>query len=593
MKTKLNFICACLSMIVVMAGCGGGGGGGGTSPTVSPETIITPTLMAIEVARTNPSIAKGYTQKFIATGIYSDETKQDLTTSVYWSSSQNDVAVISNAAGMHGIATALNAGSTTVIATYGSVSGKTTLTVTAAVLESISITPTNASIALGSTNQFTATGIFSDTTTQDLTAFATWSSSASGTATISNASGTNGLATSVAAGAATITATDPSTGIYGTTVLTVTPATLVSISISSTNLSIAKGLTHQLSATGTYTDSTTQNLTTSVTWSSSASGTATVSNASDSNGLAASVAVGTTTVTATDPASGIYGTAILTVTDAELVSMNVAPATPTIGLTQTEQFTATGTYTDSTTQDLTASVTWSSSASGYATISNAAGSNGLATAVALGTTTITATHPASGIAATTSLTVVMRVVSSYSLSPANPSVALDETLLCKVTATYSDGTTADLNQSSVTWSSSNVSIATVADYSGNTYQELVTPRAVGTTTITAVTSDNVTLTTTLTVYSRTLLSIAVTPSNPTTTSGSLPLQMTATGAYSDGRTKDITSQATWSTSEAYGLASSSGSVSLASGWFYFWPVHFSVYARSGSITGSTYITINR
>jgi len=303
--------------------------------------------------------------------------------------------------------------------------------------------------------------------------------------------------------------------------------------------------------------------------------------------------VGATTITAIDPTSEIYATTELTVTAATLVSMNVTPATPTIGLTQTKQFTATGTYTDSTTQDLTAAVTWSSSQTGYATISNAAGSNGLATAVAVGTTTITATHPASGIAATTALTVVTRVVSSYSLTPANPSIALDETLLCKITATYSDGTTADLNQASVTWSSSNVSVATVANYTGNTYQELVTPKAVGTTTIKAVTNDSVTLTTTLTVYSRTLVSIALTPSNPTTTSSSLPLQMTATGTYSDGRTKDITSQATWSTSQLYGLVSSSGSVSLASGWIYFWPVNFHVYARSGSITGSTYITINR
>jgi len=328
-----------------------------------------------------------------------------------------------------------------------------------------------------------------------------------------------------------------------------------------------------------------------VTWSSSATGTATISNASGSNGLATSVAVGATSITATDPTSGIYETTVLNVTAATLVSMNITPTTPTIGLTQTKQFTATGTYTDSTTQDLTASVTWSSSLTGYATISNAADSNGLATSVAVGTTTITATDPASGITAMTTLTVVTRVFSSYSLTPASPSIALDETLLCKVTATYSDGTTADLNHASVTWSSSNVNVATVANYSGDVYQELVTPKAVGTTTITAVTNDNVTLTTTLTVYSRTLVSIAVTPSNPTITSRNLPLQMTATGIYSDGRTKDITSVVTWSTSQPYGLVSSSGSVSLASGWIYFWPVKFYVYAKSGSITGSTYLTI--
>jgi hypothetical protein len=53
--------------------------------------------------------------------------------------------------------------------------------------------------------------------------------------------------------------------------------------------------------------------------------------------------------------------------------------------------TATGTFSDGTTQDLTMDVTWSSGTPGVATISNVAGSEGLATSVAIGTTTITAT----------------------------------------------------------------------------------------------------------------------------------------------------------------------------------------------------------
>ncbi|MEN6475579.1 MAG: Ig-like domain-containing protein, partial [Syntrophaceae bacterium] len=288
-------------MILFLAGCGGGGGGGGTSSTVAQESTTTPTLTSIEVTQTNPSIALGYDQKFIATGIYLDNTKQDITTSVYWSSSQSDIATISNAAGTNGIATARNTGSTIITATFENITGTTTLTVTPAVLESISIIPTNSNIALGTTKQLAATGTFSDTTTQNLTAFVTWSSSATGTATISNASGSNGLATSVAVGATSITATDPTSGIYGTTVLNVTAATLASIDITPTNPSIANGLTEQFTATGIYTDRTTQDLTAFVTWSSSATGTATISNASGSNGLATSVAVGATTITATDP----------------------------------------------------------------------------------------------------------------------------------------------------------------------------------------------------------------------------------------------------------------------------------------------------
>src|SRR5207249_12326751 len=82
------------------------------------------------------------------------------------------------------------------------------LTVTAAILSTITVTPTAPSVANGTTRQFTATGTYSDFTTQDLTTQVTWSSSSPAVATISNAGGTQGLATSVAAGGPiTITAT--------------------------------------------------------------------------------------------------------------------------------------------------------------------------------------------------------------------------------------------------------------------------------------------------------------------------------------------------------------------------------------------------
>jgi hypothetical protein len=73
-----------------------------------------------------------------------------------------------------------------------------------------------------------------------------------------------------------------------------------------------------------------------------------------------------------------------------LVSIAVTPAGPIISKGGTQQFTALGTYSDSTTQDLTASAIWSSAAITVATISNSAGSNGNATSISEGTTVITA-----------------------------------------------------------------------------------------------------------------------------------------------------------------------------------------------------------
>ena len=157
-------------------------------------------------------------------------------------------------------------------------------------LNSIAVTPTAPSIALGQTQQFTATGNYT-AGTANITGTANWTSSNPGVATI----GLNtGLATSVAAGTTTITATSGT--ISGNTTLTVTAAQVVSIVVTPANPSIAAGLTKQFSANGTYTNATTANITTTANWTSSNPGVATIGL---NTGLATGLAVGTTNITAT------------------------------------------------------------------------------------------------------------------------------------------------------------------------------------------------------------------------------------------------------------------------------------------------------
>jgi hypothetical protein len=87
---------------------------------------------------------------------------------------------------------------------------------TTATLVSIAVTPSPASVPLGTTLQLTATGSYSDGTKQNLTSSASWSSSSSGTASVNNA----GLTTGVSIGSATVTATLNS--IAGSTSVSVT-----------------------------------------------------------------------------------------------------------------------------------------------------------------------------------------------------------------------------------------------------------------------------------------------------------------------------------------------------------------------------------
>ena len=257
-----------------------------------------------------------------------------------------------------------------------------------AALASIALSPASPSVAEGLTQQFTATGTYTDRSFADVTNQVTWASGTTSVATISNTSGSQGLASTLATGTTAITAalsgiTSPSD------TLTVTAPLLTSIAVSPLSPSVAKGLTEQFTATGTYTDNTTADLTTQVTWASSTTSVATISNTTGSQGLASTLATGTTAITAA--LSGITSPSdTLTVTAAALVSIAVAPLNPSVAKGLTEQFTATGTYTDGSNANLTTQVDWVSGTTSVATISNTTGSQGLASTLATGTTAITA-----------------------------------------------------------------------------------------------------------------------------------------------------------------------------------------------------------
>jgi hypothetical protein len=477
----------------------------------SATVAVTPaTLQSLAITPVQPSIARGTKQQFTATGTYSDNSVQDLTASVSWTSSNPGAAAIGNTAGTKGLASAVSPGVSTISATSGGVSATTTLTVTPATLTGLAVTPVNPSIPAGLTRQFAVTGTYSDNSTQDLTATATWSSSNTSIVRLTDPVAAKGSFSAVAVGTATITAASGS--LSSSTTVTVTPATLTALAITPANPSIARGTSRQFTATGTYSDNSTQNLTGSVAWSSSNTGVATISNASGTKGLAASVATGSTVITAAIGA--VSATTSLTVTPATLTSLAVTPANPSIARGTTRQFTATGTYSDGSTQNLTDTVTWSSSSTGAATISNAVGSKGLATSVAAGSTVITAAS--GGVSATTSLTVTPATLTAIAVTPANPSVATGATAQFTATGTYSDGSTQNIT-ASVTWSVANGALASVSNASGS--KGLATGIAGGATTV-AATLSGVSGSTGITVLA------------PTT--GSIALAWDAATTYSDG-----------------------------------------------------------
>lgn len=356
-------------------------------------------LLSIEVTPTNPSILVNTTQKFMATGRFEGDVTQDLTLDVAWTSSDTAVATIEDQGAAKGTATGLSAGKTTIRATLGAVSGSTELTVTAITLVAIIVRPANPTIMLGTSQAFTAEGVFSNDTRQDVTQDVTWSSTDTAVATISNAAGSKGVATSASVGQTTIRAT--LNNVTGETSLTVRAIGLVSIEVAPPAASIKPASAQPFTATGRFEDDSTQDITKDVTWSSSLDAVATISNAAGSKGVATGVAPGQTTITAAR--DGKSGTATLTVVAVALVSLDVTPKNPTIDTGGTQPFTATGRFENDATQNLTQEVTWTSTETAVAAISNAAGSKGVATGVSGGTTAIRASLD--GIQGETTLTV--------------------------------------------------------------------------------------------------------------------------------------------------------------------------------------------
>ena len=147
----------------------------------------------------SPTIQPAKTQQFTAKGTFGDGSTRDISSTVTWASSSPAVATID----ANGLAGAVAIGSTTITATSGKFTASTTLTVSNVVVTSVTISPTNPTVRVGQTQQFTATAVQSDGSSRDVTSQVVWSTGNVAVATINS----SGLATGVTAGSSTITAT--------------------------------------------------------------------------------------------------------------------------------------------------------------------------------------------------------------------------------------------------------------------------------------------------------------------------------------------------------------------------------------------------
>jgi Domain of unknown function (DUF4082)/Bacterial Ig-like domain (group 2) len=228
--------------------------------------------------------------------------------------------------------------------------------------------------------------------------------------------------------------------------------TPVSITLGGMTANPPKGTTEQLSATEAFSDGSTTDVTSQVTWGSSNPSVASVSP----SGLLSALNIGSTQITAS--IDGLTGSAGLTVAPPALTAITVSAPSTSLPSGVSEQLTATGTYTDASTANLTSQVKWGSSSSALSV-----SSTGLATGASQGPATATATL--GSVTGSLGVTVLAPIGYLY-VQPLASAVSAGQSEQLSVMAWLTNGTTANVTAlaqwSTLPWSPVSISPTGVA-----------------------------------------------------------------------------------------------------------------------------------
>ncbi|MEP0203333.1 MAG: Ig-like domain-containing protein [Halioglobus sp.] len=526
----------------------------GVEDQISVE-VTSAELVSITVTPGTAQIPAGKTGSFSATGNFSDGTSTPINEDVSWTSSDVAIAEIDST----GFATANSPGSVVITATSGDVSGTASLTVTSAVLESLQITPAGLTEPAGTSGQFAATATLSDGSNQDFTQESSWSSSDSSIVSVANEP-TPGLASLKAPGEALITAQVGE--VSDSVTVIVTSAVLEDIRVTPATSSVSEGVEVQYSAEGIYSDGSVTPINEDVSWSSSSTAIATITQ----TGLADAISQGAVTIQAVVPSTpGVVGTASLTVTDAVIEELRITPQVPqTLLVGQTQSYTAAVFYTDGQSFDVTAQSNWSVQPESIAAPTQDVGTfKALAPGQGAVTAEYTATAAGKGasgrsitsdsVALTVDPAVVVSVeINTFRESGQPVSIPAGRSENWQAFANFSDGSFTEITNDAG-WSSSSTSVATVvsgnvaAIASGNADISIAycpPTNALGGNNCSTPLTDSVALT----VTDAELVSLTVSPSSATISVGT-SASYTAIGAYSDGSSENVTRDASWATGD--------------------------------------------
>lgn len=340
-------------------------------------------MVTLEVSPIVSSLAKGHELQLKASAVYSDDSVVDVTNSATWISADENVATVSNATWNHGRVVGAAVGQTTITAHIDDLSQTAAIVVTPASLQSLEVSPTNPTMAVGTSQSFSVIAHYDDGSSRSVDDDVSWSTSTAG---VLSQNGDSNLFDAVAIGDTQLIASLE--GVVTFAKVSVTAAQLDSIILSSAQSELAVGYEMPMVATGHFSDGSEQDISGDVLWQSLDTNVASVSNALGRQGIVSALQQGVTTIRVDK--GTVSATAAITVTDAVLDGITVQKQISNMVVGFQQQLTATGHYSDGATLDITDAVVWHSGNSDVAVVSNGAGEQGMVTALSGGSVVITA-----------------------------------------------------------------------------------------------------------------------------------------------------------------------------------------------------------
>ncbi|MBS2023897.1 MAG: Ig-like domain-containing protein, partial [Deltaproteobacteria bacterium] len=373
-------------------------------------------------------------------------SSSDATSAAAWASDQTGFATVTAA----GLVQAVAKGRATVSAKIGAVTGVAVIVVTDATLTKLAILPANVTLPAGTAQRLRAVGSFSDLSSRDVSADATWSVSDPTLATVDALGNTTGLSP----GAATVTAA--LSGKSASAQVKVTDATLTQILLLPLSLLLPVGDEVRLAATGIYTDNSLHDITETATWTSADATVASVSNTAGARGTVAGVAVGVTGVTAALDGVTSAPTSV-NVTGATLLSLRMQPPQQLLPVYQYIPLRLFARYSDGSEQDETAQATFTSDNPGVANVIATGATAGVVTGVSAGNATITGTL--GGKSATSRFQIVAATVQQVQIVVQRDSLAAGDSEQARCMVTY-QGLQRAIDETPIcAWNTSDTNIA--------------------------------------------------------------------------------------------------------------------------------------